>query len=253
MHYCLPGLKACSDKMNYSRSLGYFLENRNAFLKNISGDILNYHKVSSEVKFLNSLRSQIIPKYHQKPSIDLTVSTMLNCSMHLGHSKSYWNPNMSKFILGERAGIHIIDLEKTLACLRQAASVTAEIAKNGGRILFVGTSSGLQRMIYEAATYCNQFYVNQRWVGGTISNSKSIIGTNIKPDLVILLDLKKNQVAAQECTNGNVPIIAICDTDCDPRHINYPIPSNDESIPGIELVLKSLAIAARRGVEQKHI
>lgn len=237
--------------MNYSRSLGHFLENRVSFLKNITSDISSQRNSSNEMNLLNSLRTSIQTKSSSSVSNDLTVSMMLNCSMHLGHSKSYWNPNMAKFILGERSGIHIIDLEKTLACLRQAASVTAEIANKGGKILFVGTSEKLQRITYEAATYCNQFYVNQRWIGGTISNSKSIIGSNVKPDLVIILDLKRNLVAAQECENGNVPLIAVCDTDCDPRPITYPIPSNDESLPGLELVAKSLAISAKKGIEGK--
>ena len=235
--------------MNYSRSLGHFLENRVSFLKTVTSDILKQRRVSSEMNLLQNLRSDIAPKSTCSSSDELTVSTMLNCSMHLGHSKSYWNPNMAKFILGERAGIHIIDLEKTLACLRQACSVTAEIASIGGRILFVGTSENIQRFTYEAATYCNQFYVNRRWIGGTISNSKSIIGSNVKPDLVIILDLKRNLVAAQECEKGNIPLIAICDTDSDPRLVTYPIPSNDESMPGLELVAKSLAIAAKKGLK----
>lgn len=235
--------------MNYSRSLGHFLENRTSFLQNIAADILKQQNASTEMNLLKKLRSSIQTKASSSVNNDLTVSTMLNCSMHLGHSKSYWNPNMSKFILGERSGIHIIDLEKTLACLRQAASVTAEIASKGGKILFIGTSENLQRMVYEAATYCDQFYVNRKWIGGTISNSKSIIGSNIKPDLMIILDLKRNLVAAQECEKGNVPVIAVCDTDCDPRPITYPIPANDESLPGLELVAKSLAIAAKKGKE----
>jgi small subunit ribosomal protein S2 len=238
--------------MNYSRSLGHFLENRGVFLKNINSDILKNQNSSHETNLLNNLRT-ILQAKSSSVSNDLTVSMMLNCSMHLGHSKSYWNPNMAKFILGERSGIHIIDLEKTLACLRQAASVTAEIANKGGKILFVGTSEKLQRITYEAASYCNQFYVNQRWIGGTISNSKSIIGSMVKPDLVILLDLKRNLVAAQECENGNVPIIAVCDSDCDPRPITYPIPANDESLSGLELIAKSLAISAKKGIEGKII
>lgn len=237
--------------MNYSRSLGHFLENRGSFLKYVTNDILKQHVVSSEMKLLKNLRTSIQSETSSSRKDDLTISTMFNCSMHLGHSKSYWDPNMAKFILGERSGIHIIDLEKTLACLRQAASVTAEIASKKGRILFVGTSEKLQRMTYEAATYCNQFYVNQRWIGGTISNSKSIIGSNVKPDLVIILDYKRNLVAVQECKKGNVPLIAICDTDCDPRPVTYPIPSNDESLSGVELVAKSLAIAAKNGRERK--
>lgn len=238
--------------MNYSRSLGHFFENRGVFLKNINSDILKNQNSSHETNLLNNLRT-ILQAKSSSVSNDLTVSMMLNCSMHLGHSKSYWNPNMAKFILGERSGIHIIDLEKTLACLRQAASVTAEIANKGGKILFVGTSEKLQRITYEAASYCNQFYVNQRWIGGTISNSKSIIGSMVKPDLVILLDLKRNLVAAQECENGNVPIIAVCDSDCDPRPITYPIPANDESLSGLELIAKSLAISAKKGIEGKII
>lgn len=209
--------------------------------------------ISDEMNLLNNLRTSIQPRASSSPKDDLTVSTMLNCSMHLGHSKSYWNPNMAKFILGERSGIHIMDLEKTLACIRQAASVTADIASKGGRILFVGTSENLQRLTYEAAKYCNQFYVNKRWIGGTISNSKSIIGSNVKPDLVIILDLKKNLVAAKECENGNIPLIAICDTDCDPRNVTYPIPSNDESLPGIELVSKALSMAAKKGQKGRII
>lgn len=233
--------------MNYSRSLGHFLENRSSFLKNVASDIIKQQSTTSEMNLLNNLRSGIQCTTASTYKDDLTVSTMLDCSMHIGHSKSYWNPNMSKFILGERSGIHIIDLEKTLACLRQAASVTAEIANKNGRILFVGTSDKLQRMTYEAAIFCNQFYVNQRWIGGTISNSKSILGSNVRPDLVIVLDYKRNLVAIQECERGNIPLISICDTDCDPRPVTYPIPANDESMTGIELVAKSLAIAAKYG------
>ena len=238
--------------MNYSRSLGHFLDSRASFLKNVASDISKQQRISSEMKFLNSLRNNTQTKPHSSAN-DLTVSTMLDCSMHLGHSKSHWNPRMAKFILGERSGIHIIDLETTLACLRQAASVTADIASKGGRILFVGTSETLQRLTYEAASYCDQYYVNQRWIGGTISNSKSIIGLNVKPDLVIVLDLKHNLVAANECEKGNVPLIAICDTNCDPRPVTYPIPANDESFSGIELVTKSLAVAAKKGRNGKII
>lgn len=239
--------------MNYSRSLGHFLENRASFLKNVTNDILKQQNLSSEMKLLKDLRANIESEASSSHKDNLSVMTMLNCSMHLGHSKSYWNPNMAKYILGERSGIHIIDLDKTLACLRQAVSVTAEIASKKGRIIFVGTGDRLQRMTYEAATYCNQFYVNQRWIGGTISNSKSIIGSNVKPDLVIILDYKRNLVAIEECEKGNIPLISICDTDCDPRKVTYPIPANDESLPGIELVAKSLAIAAKNGRDFKTI
>lgn len=98
--------------MNYSRSLGHFLENRGVFLKKVAADIFKQKNSSNEMNLLNNLRSSIQTKVSTSDSNDLTVAMMLNCSMHLGHSKSYWNPNMAKFILGERSGIHIIDLEK---------------------------------------------------------------------------------------------------------------------------------------------
>ncbi len=240
--------------MNYSRSLGHFLEQRSGFLKNISADVANWSK--------NARESGLICSMHQAntkaPEISsssngLAVSTMLRCSMHIGHSKSYWNPQMSKYIYGERAGIHIIDLDKTLACLRQAATVIAQISQRNGKILFVGTKPELQRLTYEVASYCDQFYVNRRWIGGTISNSKNIIGSDSRPDLVIVLDMKRNSVAVKECFNASVPVIAICDTDCDPRMVTYPIPANDEALASVELVAKFLAIAAKKGKEGKGI
>lgn len=186
-------------------------------------------------------------------SNDLAVSTMLRCSVHIGHSTSHWNPQMAKYIFGERAGIHIIDLDKTLACLRQAATVVAQISQRGGKILFVGTRPELQRLTYEAASYCDQFYVNRRWIGGTISNSKNIIGSETRPDLAIVLDMKKNSVAVKEFYNAHIPVIAICDTDCDPRMVTYPIPANDEALASVELIAKFLAIAGKKGKEGKGI
>lgn len=239
--------------MNYSRSLGHFLESRSSFLKNVTADVSKWKGAKKELDIITSLRNGLERKSGQQPLPDNPcISLMLQCGMHLGHGTSRWNPNMAKYILGERAGIHIIDLEKTLACLRQASTVTAEIAQKGGRILFVGTAAGIQRLTYEAATHCKQYYVNQRWIGGTITNCKNVIGLDAKPHLVILLDLKSNLVAAKECFEANVPIMAICDTDCDPRLVTYPIPANDESLPSVELVAKSLALAANRGLARKQ-
>jgi small subunit ribosomal protein S2 len=240
--------------MNYSRSLGHFLEQRSNFLKSISEDVTKWNKNSRESGLISTLHQAVakVPDI-SVCSNDLAVSTMLRCSMHIGHSKSYWNPQMSRYIFGERAGIHIIDLDKTLACLRQAATVTAQISQRNGKILFVGTKPELQRLTYESASYCDQFYVNRRWIGGTISNSKNIIGTEARPDLVIVLDMKRNSVAVKECFSANVPLIAICDTDCDPRMVTYPIPANDEALASVELVAKFLAIAAKKGKEGKAI
>jgi small subunit ribosomal protein S2 len=236
--------------MSLGRSLGHFLESRTSFLTKVVND-LTRNKASSQEKVLLASIQQV-SKTETTERSKLTVEVMMQCGMHLGHSKSHWHPAMSKYILGERHGVHVIDLDKTLICLRQACSVACEIAYHKGSILFVGTSPNLQRLTFESASYAGQYYVNRRWLGGTISNGRSVLKTDAKPDLVIILDLMKNQVAAKECWNASIPVIAICDTNCDPRRIAYPIPSNDDSLPAIELIARSLALAAKRGVDRRQ-
>ena len=231
--------------MNFSRSLGHFLESRQTFLGNIVKDL-------RKTPIPDRAGTIVATAQFAEPE-QLTIPLMMNCSMHIGHSKSYWNPAMAKYILGERHGVHVIDLDKTLACLRQACTVVSELAMHGGKILFVGTGQRIQRLVYETALFCNQYYVNRRWIGGTITNGLNVLQADIKPDLVIIFDLLQNTVAAKECYEANVPVIAICDTNCDPKYVTYPIPSNDESLPAIELIARSLALAAKRGEERRTL
>ncbi len=103
-----------------------------------------------------------------------TIKELLEAGAHFGHQTSRWNPHMKKYIFTKRNGIHIIDLEKTAAMLNEACDYVKEITGEGGKILFVGTKKQAQTIIEEEAKRCNMYYVNQRWIGGTLTNFQTI-------------------------------------------------------------------------------
>jgi len=104
----------------------------------------------------------------------ITMKELLEAGVHFGHQTKRWNPKMAKYIFGERNGIYIIDLQKTLKKFRDAYLFTRNLAANGGTVLFVGTKKQAQETIAEEATRCGMFYVNQRWLGGTLTNFATI-------------------------------------------------------------------------------
>ncbi|KAF9584804.1 37S ribosomal protein, mitochondrial [Lunasporangiospora selenospora] len=175
---------------------------------------------------------------------------------------SLWNVASMPFIYGVREGISIINLEHTLTYLRRACTVAKTVAGRGGIILFIGTRENMQHVTIDAAKSCNAYYVSSKWCPGTITNAQEIIGPHTprlpdarpgdlpkpsRPDLVIVLNPIENQIAIKEATQFNIPTIAITDTDVDPRVVSYPIPGNDDSVRGVELVAKVLAEAIKEG------
>ncbi len=104
----------------------------------------------------------------------LTMKELLEAGVHFGHQTKRWNPKMQKYIFGERNGIYIIDLQKTLKKFREAYAFVRDLAAQGGTVLFVGTKKQAQDTVYEEATRCGMFYVNQRWLGGTLTNFQTI-------------------------------------------------------------------------------
>ncbi|KAG0236833.1 ribosomal protein S2, flavodoxin-like domain-containing protein [Mortierella sp. GBAus27b] len=195
-------------------------------------------------------------------SNSLSISQMLAAGLHLGHSTTLWNAASMPFIFGVREGISIINLEHTLTHLRRACSVTKGVARQGGIILFVGTRDGMEHVTIDAAKSCNAYYVASKWCPGTITNAQEIVGPHTprlpgarpgelpkpyRPDLVIVLNPIENMIVIREATRFNIPTIAITDTDVDPRIVSYPIPGNDDSVRGVELVAKVLAEAAKEG------
>ena len=103
-------------------------------------------------------------------AVEITMKELLEAGVHFGHQTRRWNPKMKEYIFGERNGIHIIDLQKTLKMFREAARYVAERAAQGRNVLFLGTKRQAQEAIAEEAQRCGMFYVNHRWLGGTLTN-----------------------------------------------------------------------------------
>lgn len=105
---------------------------------------------------------------------DVTIKSLLEAGVHFGHQTRRWNPKMKRFIFEERNGIHILDLQKTISQLNKAGRVLREIVLRGGSVLFVGTKRQAKETIYRTSTRCGMFYVNERWLGGTLTNNRTI-------------------------------------------------------------------------------
>lgn len=105
---------------------------------------------------------------------DFTMRQLLEAGVHFGHNTRRWNPKMAPYIFGDRNGIHIIDLQQTVPLLHQAMLAVRDVVSSGGRVLFVGTKRQAQKRVAEAAKRCGQYYVNHRWLGGMLTNWRTI-------------------------------------------------------------------------------
>jgi small subunit ribosomal protein S2 len=103
-------------------------------------------------------------------AVEITMKELLEAGVHFGHQTRRWNPKMKEYIFGERNGIHIVDLQKTLKMFRDAARFVSELSGQGKTILFVGTKRQAQEAVAEEATRCGMYYINHRWLGGTLTN-----------------------------------------------------------------------------------
>lgn len=221
----------------------------------------------------------------------ISMKQLLEAGVHFGHQTRRWNPKMSKYIFTERNGIYIIDLQKTEKKVEEAYDFIKNVASNDGLVLFVGTKKQAQDAVKEEALRCGMYYVNQRWLGGMLTNYKTIKGRidylkkletmeqdgtfdllpkkevlklkkemdkleknlgGIKdmpklPDVLFVIDPKKEQIAINEAKSLDVPIVAIVDTNCDPDEVDYPIPGNDDAIRAIKLITQKMADAVLEG------
>ena len=107
-------------------------------------------------------------------AISISMKELLEAGVHFGHQTKRWNPKMKRYIFGSRNGIYIIDLQKTLKKFKEAVQFTSDLSQRGGNILFVGTKRQATEAIEQEAERCNQFFVNNRWLGGTLTNFKTI-------------------------------------------------------------------------------
>ncbi len=227
----------------------------------------------------------------------ISMKGLLEAGVHFGHQTRRWNPKMAKYIFTERNGIYIIDLQKTVSKVEEAYDFIREISANGGEVLFVGTKKQAQEAIESEAKRCEMHYVNQRWLGGMLTNYKTIkkridrlvelekmeedgifdvlpkkeviklnhereklerfLGgirnMNGTPDVLFVVDPRKENIAVNEAKILGIPVVAIVDTNCDPDEIDYVIPGNDDAIRAVKLLTETMANAVLEGKQGEQI
>jgi len=225
--------------------------------------------------------------------VSVTMKELLEAGVHFGHQVRRWNPKMKEYIFGERNGIYIIDLQKTQRMFRDALGfVTNAIAEDRGKtVLFVGTKRQAQDAVREEAERAGQYYVNQRWLGGLLTNfqtvqksikrlkeletmqtdgryekltkkerikldrereglNKNLSGIkamNRLPDIVFIIDVRKEEIAVAEANRLGIPIVAVVDTNCSPEGIDYVIPGNDDALRAVRLFASRIADSILEG------
>ena len=221
----------------------------------------------------------------------VSMKQLLEAGVHFGHQTRRWNPKMAQYIYTERNGIYIIDLAKTVKKLEEAYMYVREVSANGGVVLFVGTKKQAQDSVKEEAARAGAHYVNARWLGGMMTNFRTIrrrvnrlaqlkqmrdngtfdvlpkkeaakltleieklekyLGgiTEMQriPDVLFIVDPRKERNAVAEAKKLGIPIVAIVDTNCDPDEIDYVIPGNDDAIRAVKLISATIADAIIEG------
>jgi small subunit ribosomal protein S2 len=221
----------------------------------------------------------------------VTMRELLEAGVHFGHQTRRWNPKMKRYIFGERGGIYIIDLQQTMQSLEEAATFARNLAERNGTVLFVGTKKQAQDSIEEESKRVGMPYVNHRWLGGLLTNWRTIsdrierlhelrrlreegqlallppkeriameaelekLDANLggvadmrkQPDAMLVIDLRKEQLAVREARRLGLPIIALVDTNCDPDEADCVIPGNDDAIRSCSLVVRVIADAIEAG------
>lgn len=221
------------------------------------------------------------------------MKELLEAGVHFGHQVRRWNPKMKDYIFGERNGIYIIDLQKTQKLFRDALAYVQEsmTERPNQKVLFVGTKRQAQDAIKEEAERCEQYYVNNRWLGGLLTNYQTVQKSIQKlkeietmredgrfemltkkerlkldreheglmknlagikdmggiPDLLFIIDVRKEDIAVKEANRLGIPIVAVVDTNCSPDGIDHVIPGNDDALRAIRLFASRIADAILEG------
>lgn len=221
----------------------------------------------------------------------VSMKQLLEAGVHFGHQTRRWNPKMKPYIFAERNGIYIIDLQKTSRYLDAAYYFIRDAVLAGKNIVFVGTKKQAQEIVREEAERCNMYFIDQRWLGGMLTNWHTIqkriarlkelermrkdgtfevlpkkevallekeatklerILGGIKnlpgrPDIIFIVDPRKEHIAIHEARKLKLPVVGIVDTNCDPDEVDYIIPANDDAIRAIKLIVAKMADAVLEG------
>jgi small subunit ribosomal protein S2 len=221
----------------------------------------------------------------------VSLRDLLEAGVHFGHQTRLWHPRMRPYIYGEKNGVHIIDLQKTAIQLNEALRFIQATAARGQSVLFVGTKRAAREIVAEQAGRSSMFFVNNRWLGGTLTNFKTVqksIDSLVKletarddgrfdaltkkealdltrkitkmdrslggikemkglPGAIFVIDPKREHIAVREANKLGIPVVALCDTNCDPDNVDHVIPGNDDALKSIHLFTQAIADATMEG------
>ena len=225
----------------------------------------------------------------------VSMKALLETGVHFGHRTRRWNPKMKPYIFTERNGIHILDLQQTIVLIEEAYNAIRDTVAAGGGVLFVGTKRQAQDTVAREASRGSQPYVNDRWLGGTLTNwrtirqrinylreletrrdagefdllkkterlriEREIEKLNLRlggirdlrdlPAMLFVIDVSHEETAIREANSLKIPVVGVVDTNSDPDAIDYVIPSNDDAIRAIKLIVGKMADAALEGIAMR--
>ena len=234
---------------------------------------------------------------HDENAEVVTLRKLLEAGVHYGHQTKRWNPKMKPYIFCARNGIYIINLNKSKTALTEAYKKLESIVLEGGKVLIVGTKDSAKEVVKEEAERSGSFYIINRWLGGILTNFKTIqtrirrlkdlesaeedgsweklpkkevialnkekekLSRNLEgikemrkiPNALVVVDPTVEYNAVREARKLNIPVFAICDTNCDPDGIDYVIPGNDDVTKSIKLILSVLndaVVEAKGGIAE---
>ena len=234
---------------------------------------------------------------HDENAEVVTLRRLLEAGVHYGHQTKRWNPKMKPYIYCARNGIYLIDLNKSKSALTDAYKKLESIVLDGGKVLIVGTKDNVKEIVKEEAERSGSFYITNRWLGGILTNFKTIqtrirrlkdlesaqedgsweklpkkevialnkekdkLARNLEgikemrkiPNALIVVDPTVEYNAVREANKLNIPVFAICDTNCDPDGIDYVIPGNDDATKSVKLIigiLNDAVVEAKGGIAE---
>ena len=227
----------------------------------------------------------------------VSMKELLEAGVHFGHRRRRWNPKMRPFIFTERSGVHIIDLQQTMLRLNEYAPMVRDLVSKGGTVLLVGTKRQAQASIQQEAERSQMPYINERWLGGTLTNwvtikqridhllllerrmdageynvltkkerldiqreidklNRRIGGLKTMtrlPTMVFVVDTNVESLAVIEANKLKIPVMAMVDTNSNPDLVDYAIPSNDDAIRAVKLIVSIIADAAEEGLRIREV
>lgn len=227
--------------------------------------------------------------------VEVSLKELIQTGAHFGHQTRRWNPKMNEYIYGDKDGVHIFDLTKTKENLEEALVALKKASHEEKSILLLGTKKQAKEQVRETALEAGCFYVNERWLGGTLTNFEQIRSSIQKladlkkgretgefsdrtkkerllidkeiqrlerffggisemkaiPEVIFIIDTKREKTAVQEANEKGLTVIGIVDTNSDPANLDYPIPMNDDATRALEYVLKLVKQAIIEGKKKE--